>query len=208
MLYDLSPDGSRVLAGLYTPAQFRVYPTGAGEPQTLNIAPLKTPGGAWFFPDGRRILACGEDRSGGRRCYTLESAGADPKPAMPEGMTAQLLSPDGERAILRTSDDALAMFTFRDGHIDPVPLGREHRIVQWSSDGRSVLVCNQTLIPSRLERVDLASGKRTLVRELGPPDRAGIVQLVGVSVTGDGRAYAYGYWKRSSKLLLATNAPH
>ena len=63
------------------------------------------------------------------------------------------------------------------------------------------------MIPSRLERVDLASGKRTPVRELGPPDRAGVIQLVGVSVVADGRAYAYGYWKRFSKLFLATHAP-
>ena len=81
------------------------------------------------------------------------------------------------------------------------------RSVQWSSDGRSVFALNPTVIPSRLERVDLASGTRTLVRELGPPDRAGIIQLVGVSVVGDGTAYVYGYWKRFSKLFLATRAP-
>jgi hypothetical protein len=46
------------------------------------------------------------------------------------------------------------------------------------------------------------------VRELGPPDRAGIVQLVGATAAGDGRAYAYGYWKRFSKLFLATHATY
>ena len=71
-----------------------------------------------------------------------------------------------------------------------------------------MLTCNTVAIPSRLERVELASGKRTLLREIGPPDRAGILGLVGVSVSADGRGYAYGYWKRFSKLLLATNAPH
>jgi eukaryotic-like serine/threonine-protein kinase len=208
MAFDLSSDGSRVLAGIYTPPQIRVYPTGAGEPRTLNTGNLKTPGAALFFPDGKRILGCGEERGGGRRCYTLDSAGGEPQPAMPDGIVARLISPDGDRAIGRTPDQGYVMFSFRDARIDPLPLRRDDSVVQWSSDGRSVFACNPTVIPSRLERVDLASGKRTLVRELGPPDRAGIIQLVGVSVAGDGRAYAYGYWKRFSKLFLATHAPH
>jgi eukaryotic-like serine/threonine-protein kinase len=208
MAFDLSPDGSRVLAGMYTPPAIRLYPTGSGEPRTLNTGSLKTPTGAWFFPDGKRILACGEERSGGRRCYTLDAAGSGPAAAMPEGITARLISPDGERAIVRALDDSFEMFTFRDGRLNPLPLRRDERPVQWSSDGRSVFACNPSVIPSRLERIDLASGNRTLVRELAPPERAGVIQLVGVSVVGDGRAYAYGYWKRFSKLFLATHAPH
>ena len=46
MAYHFSSDGSRVLAGLYSPPQIRVYPTGAGEPRTLNTGNLKTPGKA------------------------------------------------------------------------------------------------------------------------------------------------------------------
>ena len=206
MLYDVSSDGSRVLAGTYTPAAIRVYPTGAGEPQTLNLPALKTPAGAQFFPDGRRILACGDELSGGRQCYVVDGAAGTPKPAMPRGVIGGLISPDGERAIVSTPDGAFATFAFRDGRLDLVPIRPDEKVVQWSPDGQSVLVFKQTEIPSRLERVDLASGKRTLVRELGPPDRAGIMQLVGATVARDGGAYAYGYWKRSSKLILATQA--
>jgi hypothetical protein len=208
MVYDVSPDGSRVLGGTYTPAQIRVYPTGAGEPQTLDLPRLKTPERAQFFPDGRRILACGDEQSGGRRCYTLDPAAGHAKPAMPDGIIAHLISPDGERAIASTPDGTFVLFAFRDGRTDPVAIRSDERLAQWSPDGRSILVYKESEIPARLERVDLASGKRTLVRELGPPDRAGIMQVVGATVAGDGRAYAYGYWKRFSKLILATNAPH
>jgi hypothetical protein len=45
------------------------------------------------------------------------------------------------------------------------------------------------------------------VRELAPPDRAGVQRLAGVSLIQDGRAYAYSYWKRFSTLYEVKNAP-
>jgi hypothetical protein len=88
----------------------------------------------------------------------------------------------------------------------PVAIADATDIGGWSSDGQSLYVYGRT-IPSRLERVDLASGKRTLLRELGPPDRAGLMLLTGAAITPDATAYAYGYWRRFSKLFVVKHPP-
>lgn len=50
-------------------------------------------------------------------------------------------------------------------------------------------------VPARLERVDLETGVRTLVRELAPPDRTGVNVIVPTSIIDDGRGYAYFYMR-------------
>ena len=204
---DISPDGSRVLTIVFTPMQIRLYPTGAGEPITLKTGPLKSVHSAAYFPDGRRVLACGAEPAGESRCYALDVAGGDPKPILPPGMSSKWIAPDGQRALATASDGTTVLVNFTDLQTQPVAVTTGEEIAGWADDGQSVLVYSRT-IPSRLERIALASGRRTFVRELGPADRTGLIRLVGVSVTPDAGAYAYGYWRQSSKLFLTKHAPH
>jgi len=106
---------------------------------------------------------------------------------------------------VKTSGSVL-LFSFVDQRTQPVSITTADQVVGWAADGQSVFVYSQT-IPSRLERVDIGTGRRTFLRELGPPDRAGLMRLTGVAVTHDARAYAYGYWRRFSKLFLTKHAP-
>ena len=66
-----------------------------------------------------------------------------------------------------------------------------------------MLVCSDASIPSRVERVDLETGRRTLFKEIAPPDRVGLMS-VGLSfITQDERSYAYGFYRRVSTLFVA-----
>lgn len=56
--------------------------------------------------------------------------------------------------------------------------------------------------PIHVERVDLATGRHTLLHELKPADMAGVVLGVGLQ-TPDGRGYAYGYQQYLHNLYLA-----
>ena len=56
--------------------------------------------------------------------------------------------------------------------------------------------------PFRVERVDLATGRRTLVHEFRPADMAGVWMLFAPVVTPDGRAYAYTYFQFLESLFL------
>jgi hypothetical protein len=57
--------------------------------------------------------------------------------------------------------------------------------------------------PLRVERVDLASGKRTLVHEIKPADMTGVWLPFRPLVTPDGRGYGYSYHQILHSLYLA-----
>jgi hypothetical protein len=204
----LSPEGTQVIALVYTPMQLRLYPTGIGDPVTLNVGALKTVHTAEFFPDGRRVLACGEEPSRALRCYVLDVAGGPPKPFMPEGLSSRRIAPDGQSLVAVTPDGMQVLFNVSDQQTRPLQgITREDEIAGWSDDSGAVFVYSSTAVPAKLERVDVRSGKRTLVKELASGDRAGLQRLAGLSVIADGRAYAYGYWRRFSRLFQVRNAP-
>ena len=74
----------------------------------------------------------------------------------------------------------------------------------WSDDGRSVFVAAGFSVPARIERVDITTGARTFVRELAPPDRAGLVAVRLNQWISDGRAYVYTYSRNLSKLFVGS----
>jgi len=75
-------------------------------------------------------------------------------------------------------------------------------VISWSADGGSLFVRRGTDVPARLERVDLATGVRTFVKELAPIDRAGLVQVRPYSYHPATGAYSYDYAKRVSTLFV------
>jgi hypothetical protein len=85
-------------------------------------------------------------------------------------------------------------------------LGTDDQVIQWCADGRSVFVYRPTTVPFRIERLDLASGRRELVREVAPADRTGVLYGVGASLTDDAKSYAYDYKRMTSQLFVVEGA--
>jgi hypothetical protein len=76
-------------------------------------------------------------------------------------------------------------------------------VVNWSADGRSLFLRqNEGLTAVKINRLDLASGRQELWKELKPADPVG-VQIYNVVVTPDGNAYAYSFQRDISTLYLA-----
>ena len=82
----------------------------------------------------------------------------------------------------------------------------DDQVLAWSRDGQSLFVQRRPAVPARIERVDLSTGRRTLIRELAPSDRAGLTSVFGVDIANDGQTYAYSYWKRVSRLFVVKGA--
>ena len=76
-------------------------------------------------------------------------------------------------------------------------------IAQWSADGRSVLVYRRAEIPCRLERLELATGHRTLFKEFAPTDRAGLLSMREIFITDDLRSYAYTAYYQVASLFVS-----
>jgi Tol biopolymer transport system component len=206
----LSPDEKWALVARPSPMpHLALLPTGVGEPRDL-------PGGgasvqyhwASFFPDGRRIVFAAQEAGKPPRSYIQDLSGGPPRPFAEEGMRATLVSPDG-REIAGSTLDGLHLIYRADGE------GRARAIVgaepgdflvQWSADGKSVLVRGPEARPLTLYRIDLASGRRERWKELAPPDPAGFVEFetgpMGVRVTPDFRFYAYNFYSDLENLRM------
>ena len=78
-------------------------------------------------------------------------------------------------------------------------LSPDDQVIRWSADGLSLYVFRSDTLPFRLERLDLASGRRILVREVAPVDRAGALQCDGAALADDFKSYAYSYSRMTSK---------
>jgi len=76
-------------------------------------------------------------------------------------------------------------------------------VAGWSRDGGAAFVTAAWWnLPARLERVDLTTGARTLIRELAPVDRAGVLNAIASGVRNDGREYTYTYQRVLSTLYV------
>jgi hypothetical protein len=202
---DLSPDGRSVLAILQSqPPRLVIYPTGPGETSVLPRGPLEGYASAQWFRDGERILVGGNEPGRGDRFYVQQRSGGAASPVTPEDTRDGWISPDGTLVLARGPAGAYALYPTAGGEPWRVPgLGESDSIAHWSADGRFVLAYRRAEIPCRLERVLLATGDRSLFREIAPADRAGLLSLRGVFVTDDLRSYAYTTYYQVASLFVS-----
>ncbi len=72
----------------------------------------------------------------------------------------------------------------------------------WNGDGKSIYVFNRDGLPARIHRIELATGKRTLVREIMPANPAGMAGILSLVMTPDAQHLAYNYVRKLSDLYL------
>ncbi|HSA93711.1 MAG TPA: hypothetical protein VLE48_11925, partial [Terriglobales bacterium] len=200
---DFSPDGAWVLANVPgTPETLVLYPTGAGEVRKLERGDLAAYSWGQWFRDGKRLLVCGSEPGHAGRCYLQEIAGGPPKPLTPEGTVQGLVSPDGKLVLVRSAEDEFLLYPVEGGEPRPVPwLTAKDGLIGWSTDGRSWLVTDTEGLPASVQRVDVGSGRRSLIHTLAPSDRSGVLRVRQASVSDDERSYVYTY-KRASGLVF------
>jgi len=73
---------------------------------------------------------------------------------------------------------------------------------QWGGDGRFLYVSRRGILPRRVYRLDLATGRKEFWREFSPSDPAGLDGITGLRMTPDGKAYVYGYLRLLSVLYI------
>src|SRR6185295_17200665 len=102
-----------------------------------------------------------------------------------------------------TADRKMALYPVDGGASIPIPGVRPNeRSIRLSADGKGLFVFLRGEVPGRVYRVDLASGERTLVRELSPSDPVGVDGMIVVRCTGGGEHFAYSYGQRLNDLYV------
>jgi hypothetical protein len=200
----LSADGKWVVAMVFgSPPRLWLIPTGAGEPRPIARGQIEEYVWAHLLPDGRRVLISGYEKGKGARLFVEDVDGSVAAPVTPEG-TSWLMppSPDGT-LVPALGPGGVKLYPIDGGQPRPFPgieIGDE--ILFWSADGRSVLVQRRRTLPVRIDRVDVATGKAQLWREIAPADRTGMTQIVSVRVSQDESTYAYTVRRLLSELYL------
>lgn len=207
---DLSADSKWVLAVVQSrPPQLVIFPTGAGETRQLKRGEIENYVTAQWFRDGKKVLISGNEPGKGTRFFVQEislpgSGDGAARPVTPEGTRDGWLSADGNLVLARGGDGKYSVYPVAGGDARPVPgLTESDVVAQWTTDGRSVLVYRRAEIPCRLERVDLATGHRTLFKEFAPTDRTGLLSMREMFVTDDLRSYAYTAYYQVSSLFVS-----
>jgi len=200
----LSRDGAWALSMVPgPPAQLVLYPTGAGEKRVLDHGNIVTYSSAKLFPDGNRVLACGNESGHPSRCYVQNISGGAPSPVTPEGTSEGFISPDGKSIIAVDAESNHIIFPMAGGAAESVKwLAPNEIVIGWAADGRSVLTFHRSRIPAPAEKVDLATGHRTTICEFATGDRAGALQIINASFSADEKSYAYAYFNNISHLAL------
>ncbi|MGE5413318.1 MAG: hypothetical protein ACM3NW_04020, partial [Syntrophomonadaceae bacterium] len=177
----ISPDGRWVLA-ITAPSsnpQLTALPTGAGEPRAIPAGGLAVQAATWFG-DGKRILLTASEGTSGTRLYVLDDLDAKPRAVSPPGYRTLVrsVSPDGKIAAVVGPDRRRYLYPLAGG--EPVPIAGiqpDEDLIGWTPDGHSLYVFRRGEYPGKVYRLDAASGKRELWKELTPPDPAGISSL-------------------------------
>jgi Tol biopolymer transport system component len=202
----LSPDGKWASAIVTAPPQVVVYPTGAGEAIRIGGGAIDRYSSAEWFPDSKRLLVCGSEGSRPPRCYQTPLDRSPPTPVTPEGVLA-LLAPDGRSLLLTMPDGSFQLGSIDGGAGRPLEAPRgEDRPITWSRDSGSVYVQRGLEAPAIVERIDLATGTRTLARTLAPEGLGSIAMLSVVDWVDDGRWYVYNYTSMPSTLFVVSGA--
>jgi hypothetical protein len=199
----LSPDGKWALLGRWpNRVPLTLMPTGAGEPRGLPTNDFESVRAAWFI-DNERVVVVGE-RGGPPRAFLFDVAGGAPRPITPEGSSAVPGSYAAGTVIgWADGNGSLARFPLDGGEPRPLP-GRvllPDYPIRAARDGRSLFV-SAGGIPRKIERLDLASGKRTPWRTLLPDESAGVVLIEAVLLTADGQGHAYTYGRFLQDLFV------
>lgn len=93
----------------------------------------------------------------------------------------------------------------RDGRLVALDARRFERInrVAWLPDGKRLLhAFRPSVVPSRVFRIEVASSRRTLWREIMPRDLACVIGLYTLVMSPDGRSLFHSYQHFLSELYL------
>ena len=113
------------------------------------------------------------------------------------------VSPDGKWVAATGPDLKVALYPTEPGEPRLISgIAPDELPVRWSADGRSLYVLRRSEAPARVYLVDLETGRRTLWRELSPPDPAGVIQIGPIVITPDGKSYVYSYRRILDDLYL------
>ena len=185
--------------------QITLLPTGAGQPRTIAVTGVDHIHNGWarFLPDAQHIAVVADQKGHAPRCFLVDVSTGKTGPVTPDGVVCGPLSPDGHFIVQSRPSRTLTLYSL-DGGTNRVVANLQHDFnpVQWSNDGNSLYGYHWGEFPANVYKLDIATGKETLLHELKPGASAGVVLVAPIIATRDGKYFAYSYNHTLSVLYL------
>jgi Tol biopolymer transport system component len=167
-----------------------------------------------LLPGGKTATLWGRRRKEANAFYLLDLDSASLRRISGAGASPfafqTLLSPDGAwiayvHATGQSRDGALPIEISRTdgtGTRAVLTLPRSEAVSGWGPDSSSLVVWDRNTLPAEVDRVDLATERRTRILTILPADPVGIPGIQGLQITSDARAYTYNVTRKLSELYL------
>ena len=212
---DLSPDGKWALSITPSaPNRVLLLPTGPGEPRQIDVGDL-VPNAGVFVPPGQNLAVVGArngspsavivDIASGK-LRTFELAELQAREFSGRRYLRTHVSPDGSLLAIMTDDGKVLAW--------PLPGGGPARqlttlephevFVGWSADPARIQLATWNGPTARIDALDVATGRRTAIRDITVDDPAGLLTVPALYLSGDAQTYIYGSARMLSTLYLVT----
>jgi Tol biopolymer transport system component len=188
-----SPDGTTVAAPLLTrPPQLVLNPIGAGESRRFPLGDITSLKSVAWFPDNKHILLVGAAEGQAMRTYMMDLEGGKPLPLGPADFVGVAVAKDGKRVAGRNAAGETVVLDRETQKLESVAgVEPQESLAQWTEDGRDLIVYSSTPWEARFYRVDVATGKRTLLQAIGPLQEPGSITPMRVAYAEQSKTYAY-----------------
>lgn len=211
--YTISPDGKWVSGYVSTDdglRRFVLFPTGPGEEVTVDVPSIQPAAVFGWLAGDQRYLVAGRLPDKKFQCFAWDGKSGNVKPVCPEGTPDRIdisASPDGTKALNAGLDGGWFVYPVDGGSPQEVKgIAETDMPVGWRADSRSLYIrakrAGEQSTPVWI--LDIATGKRTLWKEIRPSQPIDAPYDLHLHVTPDGRAYAYNFSLQISDLYLAT----
>ena len=185
------------------PPNIVLLPTGVGKPRQLTSNGWEYTREMHWMPNSSALLVNAVQPSLKPKVFMLDISTKEMRAVLPEGIRGGLPSPDG-KVLLAMDGDTPRTYTMAGAEIGALPkLGSDDFIDRWGADGRALFIWNYTSTP-RLDRMDIASGKRVSLITISPPDSTGIVGFNFCRTSKDGRAHIYSAYRLLTDLFVGS----
>jgi hypothetical protein len=161
------------------------------------------------MPDGRHVVISASEPGHGTRLYLQDTAGGEPRAFSGEGVRLmtylpRVVSPDGRFVLAIGPDQRHALYPVGGGDPHPITALADDLVpIGWGETPEIVFARSRTIgrqIP--VFKIDLTTGHRQAVGEVGPRDPLGAPLVLVVQVSRDGRRYAYNTSQALGTLVL------
>lgn len=204
----LSPDGKWTLAIIPLPGSpLLLLPNGTGDRREIPLGGVNAEQGATWLPDSKSVLFGGSEPNHGLRIYVLGLNGEKPRAVTPEGTNVALpgfaVTNDGKWVAAIGPDHQCALYPLEGGAPRSVPnVAPGEFPLRFSPDDRFLYLWKRGDIPARVTRIDVATGKREIWKDLMPADPAGVERISNVLITPNAKSYVYCYARLLSDLFV------